>query len=189
MISINQQILSVQVCLRRNHWLCASSLTEPLSTHCRPPFLLLHHPEPPPEKVKIERCWYIWIFLSNNLPGKMLWKGYRPEGDTWEAIEGLSMGGLVVKQRLHQASVENRGNLIKNTIGVKKVTLIVEGYGGWAFRLEIVTIEATYPGYGEHVVLELTDHVNSCKLITKIDPSYSETLQFLHKLRVASSKE
>ncbi|CAI9267011.1 unnamed protein product [Lactuca saligna] len=160
-----------------------------------------------------------------------------------------SMGGLVVKQMLHQASAENRGNLVKNTVGVvfyscphfgskladmpwrmgyvfrpapsigelrsgstrlvelndflhelhkkksldvlsfceTKVTPIVEGYGGWAFRLEIVPIESAYPGYGELVVLESTDHVNSCKPITRTDPSYSETLQFLHKLRAASS--
>ncbi|XP_076882551.1 uncharacterized protein LOC143531035 isoform X2 [Bidens hawaiensis] len=158
-----------------------------------------------------------------------------------------SMGGLVVKQMLHQASAENRGNLVKNTVGVvfyscphfgskladmpwrmgyvlrpapsigelrsgstrlvelndfihdlhkkgsldvlsfceTKVTPIVEGYGGWAFRLEIVPIESAYPGFGELVVLESTDHVNSCKPISRTDPSYSETLQFLHKLRAA----
>ncbi|KAI3737082.1 hypothetical protein L2E82_27077 [Cichorium intybus] len=158
-----------------------------------------------------------------------------------------SMGGLVVKQMLHQASAENRGNLVRNTVGVvfyscphfgskladmpwrmgyvfrpapsigelrsgstrlvelndfvhelhkkgsldvlsfceTKVTPIVEGYGGWAFRLEIVPIESAYPGYGELVVLESTDHVNSCKPISRTDPSYSETLHFLHKLRSA----
>ncbi|KVH98362.1 uncharacterized protein LOC112511095 isoform X1 [Cynara cardunculus var. scolymus] len=158
-----------------------------------------------------------------------------------------SMGGLVVKQMLHQASAENRGNLVRNTVGVvfyscphfgskladmpwrmgyvfrpapsigelrsgstrlvelndflhdlhkkgsldvlsfceTKVTPIVEGYGGWAFRLEIVPIESAYPGYGELVVLESTDHVNSCKPISRTDPSYSETLRFLLKLRDA----
>ncbi|KAD6119040.1 hypothetical protein E3N88_10311 [Mikania micrantha] len=134
-----------------------------------------------------------------------------------------SMGGLVVKQMLHQASAENKGNLVKNTIGVvfyscphfgskladmpwrmgyvlrpapsigelrsgstrlvelndfvhdlhkkgsldvlsfceTKVTPIVEGYGGWAFRLEIVPIESAYPGFGELVKqdldIEITD--------------------------------
>lgn len=158
-----------------------------------------------------------------------------------------SMGGLVVKQMLHQASAQNRGNLVRNTVGVvfyscphfgskladmpwrmgyvfrpapsigelrsgstrlvelndflhdlhkkgsldvlsfceTKVTPIVEGYGGWAFRMEIVPIESAYPGYGELVVLESTDHVNSCKPISRTDPSYSETLQFLRKLRAA----
>ncbi|GJX77246.1 armadillo-like helical domain-containing protein [Tanacetum coccineum] len=158
-----------------------------------------------------------------------------------------SMGGLVVKEMLHQASAENRGNLVKNTVGVvfyscphfgskladmpwrmgyvfrpapfigelrsgstrlvelndfihdlhkqgslnvlsfceTKVTPIVEGYGGWAFRMEIVPIESAYPGFGELVVLESTDHINSCKPISRTDPSYSETLQFLHKLRAA----
>ncbi|KAK7310497.1 hypothetical protein RJT34_08051 [Clitoria ternatea] len=33
-----------------------------------------------------------------------------------------------------------------------KVTPIVEGYGGWAFRMEIVPIESAYPGFGELVV-------------------------------------
>ncbi|OMO74896.1 Armadillo-type [Corchorus olitorius] len=32
-----------------------------------------------------------------------------------------------------------------------KVTPIVEGYGGWAFRMEIVPIESAYPGFGELV--------------------------------------
>nr|XP_043636922.1 uncharacterized protein LOC122607913 [Erigeron canadensis] len=161
-----------------------------------------------------------------------------------------SMGGLVVKQMLHQASSENRGNLVRNTVGVvfyscphfgskladmpwrmgyvlrpapsigelrsgstrlvelndflhdlhkkgsldvlsfceTKVTPIVEGYGGWAFRLEVVPIESAYPGYGELVVLESTDHVNSCKPISRTDPSYREALQFLHKLRAATHR-
>lgn len=33
-----------------------------------------------------------------------------------------------------------------------KVTPIVEGYGGWAFRMEIVPMESAYPGFGELVV-------------------------------------
>ena len=97
-----------------------------------------------------------------------------------------------------------------------KVTPIVEGYGGWAFRLEIVPMESSYPGYGKLVVsfwsqnhkkkkiniilemvagflifycsfsrqvLESTDHVNICKPISRNDPSYSETLHLLQKLR------
>lgn len=64
-----------------------------------------------------------------------------------------------------------------------KVTPIVEGYGGWAFRMEIVPIESAYPGFGELVVLESTDHVNSCKPLSRNDPSYKETLDFLKKLK------
>lgn len=64
-----------------------------------------------------------------------------------------------------------------------KVTPIVEGYGGWAFRLEIVPIESAYPGFGELVVLESTDHINSCKPVNRDDPSYTEILNFLHKLK------
>jgi hypothetical protein len=63
-----------------------------------------------------------------------------------------------------------------------KVTPIVEGYGGWAFRMEIVPIESAYPGFGELVVLESTDHINSCKPLSRSDPSYTEALQFLRKL-------
>lgn len=64
-----------------------------------------------------------------------------------------------------------------------KVTPIVEGYGGWAFRMEIVPIESAYPGFGDLVVLESTDHINSCKPVNRTDPSYTEILEFLRKLR------
>ncbi|GKV04677.1 hypothetical protein SLEP1_g16802 [Rubroshorea leprosula] len=64
-----------------------------------------------------------------------------------------------------------------------KVTPIVEGYGGWAFRAEIVPIESAYPGFGELVVLESTDHINSCKPLSRADPSYTEILDFLRKLK------
>ncbi|XP_022768813.1 uncharacterized protein LOC111312634 isoform X4 [Durio zibethinus] len=63
-----------------------------------------------------------------------------------------------------------------------QVTPIVEGYGGWALRMEIVPIESAYPGFGELVVLESTDHINSCKPLSRSDPSYTETLEFLRKL-------
>ncbi|XAR61858.1 hypothetical protein NMG60_11016394 [Bertholletia excelsa] len=155
-----------------------------------------------------------------------------------------SLGGLVVKQMLHQAKSENKNDLVNNIIGVvfyscphfgskladmpwrmglvlrpaptigelrsgsprlvelndfvrhlhkkglevlsfceTKVTPIVEGYGGWAFRMEIVSIESAYPGFGELVVLESTDHINSCKPLSRNDPSYRETLEFLKKLK------
>ncbi|KAL3505165.1 hypothetical protein ACH5RR_035006 [Cinchona calisaya] len=64
-----------------------------------------------------------------------------------------------------------------------KVTPLVEGYGGWALRMEIVPIESAYPGFGRLVVLDSTDHVNSCKPLSRIDPSYKETLDFLHKMK------
>ncbi|ESQ53694.1 hypothetical protein EUTSA_v10024246mg [Eutrema salsugineum] len=69
-----------------------------------------------------------------------------------------------------------------------KVTPIVEGYGGWAFRMEIVPIESAYPGFGELVVLESTDHINSCKPLSRSDPSYTEALQFLRKLSSQRSR-
>ncbi|PRQ27622.1 putative alpha/Beta hydrolase [Rosa chinensis] len=70
-----------------------------------------------------------------------------------------------------------------------KVTPIVEGYGGWAFRMEIVPIESAYPGFGELVVLESTDHINSCKPLSRSDPSYTEILEFLRKLKTSSEKQ
>ncbi|KAF5196910.1 Serac1 [Thalictrum thalictroides] len=156
-----------------------------------------------------------------------------------------SMGGLVVKQMLHEARANNLSSLVNNTAGVvfyscphfgskladmpwrmglvlrpaptigelrsgsprlvelndfirhlhkkgsldvlsfseTKVTPIVEGYGGWAFRMEIVPIESAYPGFGELVVLDSTDHINSCKPVSRSDPSYTETLDFLQKLK------
>ncbi|CAN6587787.1 unnamed protein product [Malus baccata var. baccata] len=66
-----------------------------------------------------------------------------------------------------------------------KVTPIVEGYGGWAFRMEIVSIESAYPGFGDLVVLDSTDHINSCKPLSRTDPSYTEILQFLRKLKAS----
>lgn len=39
-----------------------------------------------------------------------------------------------------------------STVLQTKVTPIVEGYGGWALRMEIVPIESAYPGFGELVV-------------------------------------
>ncbi|KAG1334651.1 Protein SERAC1 [Cocos nucifera] len=122
-----------------------------------------------------------------------------------------SMGGLVVKQMLFQAKINNLDKFMNNTIGVigelrsgsprlvelndllrhlhkkglleTQVTPIVEGYGGWAFRMEVVPIESAYPGFGELVVLDATDHINSCKPVSRTDPSYAETLDFLKKLK------
>lgn len=42
--------------------------------------------------------------------------------------------------------------LLIETYKQTQVTPIVEGYGGWALRMEIVPIESAYPGYGELVV-------------------------------------
>ncbi|KAJ8480054.1 hypothetical protein OPV22_023781 [Ensete ventricosum] len=69
------------------------------------------------------------------------------------------------------------------------VTPIVEGYGGWAFRMEIVPIESAYPGFGELVVLDATDHVNSCKPVNQTDPSYAKTLEFLKRLKSRLASE
>ncbi|KZV19773.1 hypothetical protein F511_06304 [Dorcoceras hygrometricum] len=43
-----------------------------------------------------------------------------------------------------------------------KVTPIVEGYGGWAFRMEIVPMESAYPGFGELVIA--TGYMIHCSL-------------------------
>lgn len=44
------------------------------------------------------------------------------------------------------------GLFLLKTLLQTVVTPIVEGYGGWAFRMEIVPIESAYPGFGELVV-------------------------------------
>ncbi|XP_043713383.1 uncharacterized protein LOC122661930 isoform X2 [Telopea speciosissima] len=79
--------------------------------------------------------------------------------------------------------LHNKGLLKVLSFSETKVTPLVEGYGGWAFRMEIVPIESAYPGFGELVVLESTDHINSCKPLSRTDPSYTETLQFMQKLK------
>ncbi|ERN04909.1 uncharacterized protein LOC18433074 isoform X2 [Amborella trichopoda] len=79
--------------------------------------------------------------------------------------------------------LQNKGSLQVLSFSETQVTPIVEGYGGWALRMEIVPIESAYPGFGELVVLEATDHINSCKPVNRSDPSYKETLDFLQKLR------
>ncbi|KAI3761171.1 hypothetical protein L1987_51581 [Smallanthus sonchifolius] len=158
--------------------------------------------------------------VSSMLLEKLITAGI---GDRPVVFVTHSMGGLVVKQMLHQARTESRDNIVNNTIGVvfyscphfgskladlpwrmgfvlrpaptigelrsgsprllklndfirrlhkkgsldvlsfcevirvdfTKVTPIVEGYGGWAFRLEIVPIESSYPGYGKLVAMNL----------------------------------
>ncbi|KAL9270513.1 SERAC1-like protein [Drosera capensis] len=79
--------------------------------------------------------------------------------------------------------LHKKGSLEVLSFCETKVTPLVEGYGGWAFRMEIVPIESAYPGYGDLVVLESTDHINSCKPVNRDDPSYKETLDFLQKLK------
>ncbi|CAN6466731.1 unnamed protein product [Victoria cruziana] len=48
--------------------------------------------------------------------------------------------------------LHNRQGLEVLSFSETKVTPIVEGYGGWAFRMEIVPIESAYPGFGELIV-------------------------------------
>lgn len=83
--------------------------------------------------------------------------------------------------------LHNKSGLQVLSFSETKVTPLVEGYGGWAFRVEVVPIESAYPGFGELVVLDGTDHVNSCKPISRTDPAYTETLKFLQNYRVVSS--
>uniref|UniRef100_A0A1D1ZJ94 Protein SERAC1 n=1 Tax=Anthurium amnicola TaxID=1678845 RepID=A0A1D1ZJ94_9ARAE len=159
-----------------------------------------------------------------------------------------SMGGLVVKQMLYHAKINDLRQFVDNTIGVvfyscphfgskladmpwrmglvfrpaptigelrsgsqrllelndfirqrfnkglldvlsfseTLVTPIVEGYGGWAFRMEVVPIESAYPGFGDIIVLDATDHINSCKPVNRTDPSYAKTLEFLQKLTASN---
>ncbi|KAI5056672.1 hypothetical protein GOP47_0028490 [Adiantum capillus-veneris] len=68
-----------------------------------------------------------------------------------------------------------------------KVTPLIEGYGGWALRMEVVPIESAYPGFGELVVLDGTDHVNSCKPLNRDDIAYTQTLELLQKISRAKA--
>ncbi|CAI9115772.1 OLC1v1016766C1 [Oldenlandia corymbosa var. corymbosa] len=79
--------------------------------------------------------------------------------------------------------LHEKGMLDVLSFGETKLTPIVEGYGGYAYRREIVPIASAFPGYGQLVVLDSTDHVNSCKPLSRDDPSYKETLDFLQKLK------
>lgn len=76
----------------------------------------------------------------------------------------------------------HKGGLQVLSFSETKVTPLVEGYGGWALRMEVVPIESAYPGFGELVVLDGTDHVNSCKPLSRDDTAYTQTLHFLQKL-------
>ncbi|KAJ4966057.1 hypothetical protein NE237_017906 [Protea cynaroides] len=55
--------------------------------------------------------------------------------------------------------LHNKGLLEVLSFSETKVTPIVEGYGGWAFRMEIVPIESAYPGFGELVVLDSNEEI------------------------------
>ncbi|KAF7817516.1 Protein SERAC1 isoform A [Senna tora] len=96
------------------------------------------------------------------------------------SIGELRSGSLrLVQLNDYIRHLHKKGKLDVLSFCETKVTPIVEGYGGWAFRAEIVPIESAYPGFGELVVLESTDHVNSCKPVSRFDPSYKQTLEFL----------
>lgn len=76
----------------------------------------------------------------------------------------------------------NKGGLEILSFSETKVTPLVEGYGGWALRMEVVPIESAYPGFGELVVLDGTDHVNACKPLNHDDIAYTQTLKLLQKI-------
>ncbi|CAM6099282.1 unnamed protein product [Calypogeia fissa] len=80
--------------------------------------------------------------------------------------------------------LHKEGHLDILSFSETKVTPLVEGYGGWGLRLEVVPIESAYPGFGELVVLPGTDHVNSCKPLDRGDPVYTKTLEFLQNLEL-----
>lgn len=104
----------------------------------------------------------------------------RPAPTIWELRSGSSR---LVELNDYIRHLHKKGVLEVLSFCETKVTPIVEGYGGWALRMEIVPIESAYPGFGDLVVLESTDHINSCKPVNRTDPSYTEILEFLRKLR------
>lgn len=52
--------------------------------------------------------------------------------------------------------LHKKGGLQVLSFSETKVTPLVEGYGGWALRMEVVPIESAYPGFGELVVCNRT---------------------------------
>lgn len=66
--------------------------------------------------------------------------------------------------------------------GINMSLVEVNRSRGIAWRADVVPMESAYPGFGEFVVLEQTDHVNICKPVTKEDLAYSKTLQFLRNI-------
>jgi hypothetical protein len=48
--------------------------------------------------------------------------------------------------------LHSKGHLKILSFSESTVTPLVEGYGGYALRLEVVPIESAYPGFGELVV-------------------------------------
>ncbi|KAJ7558284.1 hypothetical protein O6H91_04G032200 [Diphasiastrum complanatum] len=84
--------------------------------------------------------------------------------------------------------LHHKGDLQVLSFCETKVTPVVEGYGGWALRMEVVPIESAYPGYGDLVVLDGIDHVSSCKPVNHTDPAYLKAVEFLQKLKSCTSK-
>ncbi|KAL0323081.1 UNVERIFIED_CONTAM: protein SERAC1 [Sesamum angustifolium] len=56
-----------------------------------------------------------------------------------------------------------------------KVTPIVEGYGGWAFRMEIVPMESAYPGFGE-LITSVCGYIYKCTTRSVASASLPEVL-------------
>lgn len=48
--------------------------------------------------------------------------------------------------------------------------------------LVVVPDSSAYPGYGDFVMLDGVDHINTCKPLTKEDASYKATRQFLESV-------
>ncbi|XP_020548404.1 uncharacterized protein LOC105159183 isoform X3 [Sesamum indicum] len=123
-----------------------------------------------------------------------------------------SMGGLVVKQMLYQAKAENKDNFVNNTVGIIFYSCPHFGskLADMPWRMGLVLRPAPTIGelrsgsprlvelndfirqlYKKKLidvlsfceVLDSTDHVNSCKPLSRADPSYKDTLEFLQKLK------
>lgn len=54
--------------------------------------------------------------------------------------------------------------------------------------LVVVPDSSAHPGYGDFVLLEGVDHINACKPVSKDDPSYRATADFLQKLAGKGSR-
>ncbi|MCO5599134.1 hypothetical protein L7F22_053234 [Adiantum nelumboides] len=98
------------------------------------------------------------------------------------SIGELRSGSVRLEELNQFIRTLHNGGLDILSFSETKVTPLVEGYGGWALRMEVVPIESAYPGFGELVVLDGTDHVNSCKPLSRDDIAYTQTLELLQKI-------
>lgn len=87
-----------------------------------------------------------------------------------------------VVKRLHQ-----KGQLAVLSFSESLLSPVVRTFGGLALKMEVVPLESAYPGFGDIVLLESSDHVNACKPHNRSDIIYERTLQLLRSVQSSIS--